>query len=156
MSSAPPTTIRGEEVTSSGNFLTIFLTKHKESAQVASYLSGVFVFVTGGLYFCGQLIGEFNSSRTAMAIMALEHSKDKELFSKDKELFSEKLQNEKDLRLKDKELFSEKLQNEKDQRLKDLQNEKDQRLKDLQNEKDQRLKDKEIADVKLSKKGYLW
>ena len=108
MSSAPPTTIRGEELTSSGNFLTKFLTKHKESAQVASYFSVVFVFVSGGLYFCGQRIGEFNSSRTLMAIMALEHSKDKELFSKK-----------------------------------------------LQNEKDQRLQDKEIADVKLSKKGYL-
>ena len=127
MSSAPPTTIRGEELTSSGNFLTKFLTEHKESIQVASYLSGVFVFVSGGLYFCGQLIGEFNSSRTAMAIIALEHSKDKKLYS-------EKLQNEKDLYSKDKELFSEK----------------------LQNEKDLRLKDKEIADVKLSKKGYLW
>jgi hypothetical protein len=131
MSSAPPTTIRGE---TSGNFLTRYLMKHKESAEVASYFSAVFVFVSGGLYFCGQLIGEFNSSRTAMAIMASEHSKDKELFLKDKELFSEKLQNEKDQRNKDKELFSEK----------------------LQNEKDQRLKDKEIADVKLSKKGYLW
>ena len=104
MSSAPPTTIRGEELTSSGNFLTKFLTKHKESIQVASYLSAVFVAVSGGLYFCGQLIGEFNSSRTAMAIIALEHSKDKELFS-------EKLQNEKDLRLKDKEIADVKLSN---------------------------------------------
>jgi hypothetical protein len=135
MSSAPPTTIRGE---TSGNFLTRYLTKHKESAEVASYFSAVFVFATGGLYFCGLLIGEFNSSRTAMAIMASEHSKDKELFS-------EKLQNEKDQRNKDKEMFLEKLQNEKELF-----------LEKLQNEMDQRLKDKEIADVKLSKKGYLW
>ena len=130
--------IRGEELTSSGNYLTQFLTKHKESAQAASYLSATFAFVSTGLHFSGQAIDAFNRSRNEMAIITLEHSKDKELLSRElqnrKELFSKELQNQKELLQKQKELFS----------------------KELQYEKDQRLKVKEIADVKLSKKGYLW
>ena len=101
----------------------------KESATVGAHLSAIFLFASGGLYFCGQIIGEFNSYKSAIAII------------------DEKLKNEKEQRLKDQQLSDEKLKNEKEQRSKDQQI-TDEKLK----LSDEKLKN---AEHRL-KKGNLW
>ena len=102
----------------------------KESAAVCAHLSATFLCASGGLYFCGQIIGEFNSYKSAIAIIDEKLKNEKEQRLKDQQLSDEKLKNEKEQRGKEQQITDEKLKDEKEQREKDQQNEKEQSLKD--------------------------
>ena len=123
-----------QELKTLGKYFSAKLAENKESASAAASLSVVFVAGCGGVYFCGQIIGEFNRSSFSMAVMTIEHSKDKELLTAKLAAITRELAAiTRELAIT-KENIDEK----------------------IKNETEQRVKDKEISDVKLGKKGYLW
>ena len=137
------------------------LSENKDGAAAGANLAVICLAVCGGVYFCGQTIGEFNSNRSAMAVM------------KEELKYGQKdLKNETEQRLKDQLIADEKFKNGTEQRLKD-QLIADEKLKlieeKLKNETEQRLKDQLMTDLKLKlseeklknaeerlKKGNLW
>ena len=138
---------------------------NKENAQVGAHLTAIFVFASGGMLICGQMIGEYNSYKSVIATVNEKLLNEKEQRLRDQ-------QNEKEQRLKDQQITDEKLIKETELRLKDQQI-TDEKLKlseeKLKNEKEQRLKDQQITDEKLKlseeklknaerrlQKGYLW
>ena len=85
------------------------LSENKDGAAAGANIAVICLAVCGGLYFCGKTIGEFNSNRSAMAVM------------KEKLKYGQKgdLKNETEQRLKDQliadekcKLIEEKLKNE--------------------------------------------
>ena len=141
------------------------LADNNESASAGASLSAIFLTATAGVYFCGQIIGEFNSSRSAMAVMAEKLKNETEQRSKDQKMMveklkhaDEKLKNETEQRSKDQQITDEKLKNEKEQRSKEQQI-TDEKLKladeKLKNAK-QRLKESYKNAGQRLNKGYLW